>query len=322
VNAPAAWDTTTGAGTTVIAVLDTGVNSDHPDLAGRLTAGYDFVNSDPDPVDDNGHGTQTTGVVGAAANNATGIAGLCWSCTLMPVKVADASGSVSWSNLASGITWATDHGASVISMSISGSSSSTTLANAVSYAHDHGVVLVAAAGNNGSSTVTYPAGYPQVIGVAGTTGSDTLYSWSNYGSWVKLAAPGCDYTTTMAGSYASFCGTSAATPVVSGVVGLLRSAKPAAGTAEIEGALLSASTPIGPVVSAGRIDAAASLAALGATASTPAPTEPPSPSPSPSPAPVASATPAPSASATPSPIDAPTSSPSPTAPSKRRPSKH
>jgi subtilisin family serine protease len=282
INAPTAWDTTTGAASTVVAVLDTGVDYSQPDLQGRLTSGYDFINNDSDPTDDNGHGTETAGIVGAASNNAVGVAGVCWTCTLMPVKVLNSSASGSWSAIASGITWATDHGAKVISMSLAGSSDSSTLHNAVSYAYNHDVVVVAASGNYSTSTPYYPAAYPEVLSVAGTTSTDSLYSWSNYGSWVKVAAPGCVYTTVRGGSYGSFCGTSAATPVVAGLAALVRSAQPGATAAAVETAIESSAVPVGSTVAYGRIDAAAAVTAIGAGGSTD-PSTTPSPSASPTP---------------------------------------
>ena len=292
VNAAGAWNVTTGSASTVIAVLDTGVTFSHPDMQGRLVAGYDFINNDSDPTDDNGHGTETAGIVGAASNNGTGISGMCWSCSVLPVKVADSSGSVPWSAAASGITWAVDHGAKVISMSFAGTSGGSTLQNAVNYAESHDVVLVAAAGNNASSAPMYPAAFPGVVSVAGTTSSDGLYSWSNYGSWVSVAAPGCDYATNRTGSYSSsFCGTSAATPVVAGIVGLARSFAPSATSSGVVSALESSAVNIGAVVAHGRVDAAGTLSSLGGTAAPPvAPTSSPTPTPSPSPSPTATTT--------------------------------
>jgi subtilisin family serine protease len=280
VNAPAAWSSTTGATSTVVAVLDTGVTYSQPDMQGRFVAGYDFINNDNDPTDDNGHGTETAGIVGAASDNATGIAGMCWTCAIMPVKVLDSTAYGSWSAVSSGITWATDHGAKVISMSLAGSSGGTTLQNAVSYALVHDVVVVAAGGNNGNTSPMFPAYYSGVLSVAGTQSNDTLYPWSTYGSWVDVAAPGCDASTTKSGGYtSSFCGTSAATPVVAGVAGLARSLNPSATTAQIVSAIESSAVNIGSVIAYGRVDAGAALATLGGTA--PAATTSPAASPSP-----------------------------------------
>ena len=194
IGAPAVWKLTTGSPRVVIAVLDTGVDSSQRDLRQALVPGYDFVNGDPDPNDDNGHGTRTAGIVGARADNGVGISGVCPGCSVMPVKVVGADGTATGLQIASGITWATDHGASIISLSLGGSQSAT-VAEAVHYAESKGVLVVAAAGNNGNSQPFYPAAYPGVLSVAGTDPDNQLYPWSNRGSWVAVAAPGCDVTT-------------------------------------------------------------------------------------------------------------------------------
>jgi hypothetical protein len=191
----------------------------------------------------------------------------------MPVKVLDTnSGSVS--SVANGITWATDHGARVISMSLGFTSSSSTLQSAVQYAFDHNVVIVAAAGNYGNTSPVYPAAYSQVLGVAGTDGSDNLYSWSSYGSWAKMAAPGCNYTTGTNGWYGTFCGTSSAAPALAGVVGLAEACAPNATAGQIVQAIESSAIPIGSAVQYGRVDAYGALNALGCSGGTPAPTAP------------------------------------------------
>lgn len=180
VAAPRAWDTARGSGSVVVAVLDTGVELGHPDLRGAAwVPGYDFVNGDSDPADDQGHGTAVAGVAAATTNNGVGVAGICWTCSLMAVKVLDANGSGSTSTIARGIVWATDHGADVINLSLGGPGSTQTLADAVAYAASKGVTLVAAAGNNGTSSPFYPAAYSAVISVGATDGSDRRYSWSN-----------------------------------------------------------------------------------------------------------------------------------------------
>ena len=304
----AAWDLTRGSASVVIAVLDTGVDLSQPDLQGKLVAGYNVLSGTSDPSDDNGHGTWAAGVAGAASNNTIGVASYCWGCSLMPVKVLGADGTGTMSAVASGIIWATDHGARVISMSLSGSIGTTTVQSAVQYAHSRGVVLVAAAGNYGNSAPTYPAAYQEVLGVAGTDPNDALYSWSSYGSWVKLAAPGCNYTTGRNGWYGSFCGTSAATPAVAGIVGLAFSYAPAAPSTTIETAIESSSIKLG-TLAYGRVDAYASLLALGAPAgssTTPAPA--PAPAPSLTPVPSPSSSPTPSPTATPAPTPAPSAS--------------
>ena len=332
VNAPQAWDRTTGSSSVVVAVLDTGVTP-QADLQGKLTAGYDFVNNDADPADDHGHGTMAAGVVGAVSNNSVGVASLCWSCTVMPVKVMGADGNGTYSAIASGITWAADHGAKVISLSLSGTATSTTLQSAIDYAYGKGAVITAAAGNTACNCVSYPAAYPHVLGVAATDASDALATYSNFGSWVKVAAPGSNYTTTYTGGYTSFAGTSSATPVVAGIAGLAFSAGATTNT-QVMDAITGTAAKVGTFVASGRVDAAATLAALTdapapspsastSPTSSPAPSSSPSPSPSTAPSPSSSPSPSPttspSASPTPAPSTSPTAAPSPSpTPTKKR----
>ena len=310
----AAWDLTAGSSSVVIAVLDTGVDLSQPDLEGKLVAGYNVVSGSADPTDDNGHGTWAAGVAGAASNNSIGVASYCWRCSLMPVKVLGADGSGTMSNVATGITWASDHGARVISMSLAGTTGTSTLQSAVQYAHAHGVVLVAASGNYGNATPTYPAAYPEVLGVAGSDPNDALYSWSDYGSWVKLAAPGCNYTTGRSGWYGSFCGTSAATPAVAGIAGLAFSYAPTTSNTMVESAIESSSVKLGSAVTYGRVDAYGTLLALGAPPASGSPTPTMTPAPTVAPSPTATPTPSPSPSPTLAPTPSPTSTPTPAIP--------
>ncbi|MFP5322032.1 MAG: S8 family serine peptidase, partial [Acidimicrobiia bacterium] len=276
ISAPAAWDATTGASSTVIAVLDTGVDPG-PEFDGKLVPGYDFVNDDADPDDDNGHGTSVAAVAAADANDA-GVAGICWSCRVMPVKVLGADGSGSSYDIASGISWATERGADVIVMSLGSTNSSTVVAQAVSQARTAGVVLVAAAGNQGTTTPNYPAATPGVIGVAASDQTDSRYSFSNHGSWVDVAAPGCNGAPLTTG-YGYFCGTSSATPVAAGAAALAISL--GASGAVVEQAITATAVPVGSWVAAGRVDAAALVAAArgpgGGTDSTPVQPEPDDP---------------------------------------------
>jgi subtilisin family serine protease len=299
VHADQAWNTTTGAPSVVVAVLDSGVDASQPDLQGALVAGRDIVNNDSDPADDNGHGTYVAGIVGARSNNGIGVTSYCWSCSVMPVKVLGADGTGSISNVASGITWAADHGARVVNMSLGSTVASSTLAAAVNYAQSKGVVLVASAGNYGSTTPVYPAAYDGVIGVAGTDGTDSLYSWSSYGSWVDVSAPGINMTTGRNGWYGNFAGTSSAAPVVAGLAGLVLSAAPTASATQVTAALTSTATPIGSSVRYGRVDASAAVAAVAsAPAPTPSPTASPTVSPTPDPSPSPTTSPSPVGSVT------------------------
>ena len=263
VEAPAAWEATRGSASVVVAVVDTGVDATHPDLAGAVLPGFDFVNNDALAVDDNGHGTAAAGVIAARTNNLVGAAGVCWNCSIMPVKVLSAEGWGSTSAIASGILWAVAHGADVINLSLGGTGTTTALADAVAYATSQGVIVIAAAGNNGNATRFYPAAYTDVISVAGTDSSDARYDWSNYGSWVQFAAPGCNVAVDAGGGYVNFCGTSSAAPIVSGIAGLAHALEPELSNGTFVDALRSAAVSIGSPVQYGRVDAAGTLEALG-----------------------------------------------------------
>jgi subtilisin family serine protease len=268
IGAPKAWAVTMGSPRVVIAVLDTGVDFSQPDLQGALVPGFDVLNGTDDPSDDNGHGTRTAGIVGARGDNGLGISGVCPRCSIMPVKVVGADGTATGFDVASGITWATTHGAAVISLSLGGAQSNA-IAGAIEYAESKGVLIVAAAGNGGSSEPFYPAADPGVLSVAATQTNGQLYPWSNHGSWVSVGAPGCDTTTFNGGGFGKFCGTSASAPVVAGLAGLALSYSPTSSAATIEQAIVSSAHHIDGV-SGGRVDAAGTLAALGAKLGTPA----------------------------------------------------
>jgi subtilisin family serine protease len=256
VRAPKAWSLERGAFTTVVAVIDTGVQLNHPDLSRRLVRGHDFVNRDARPNDDNGHGTSVAGIV-AATTNSLGVAGMCMHCHLMPVKALDADGIGYWTVAARAIIWAANHHADVINMSFGGPTGGSTLGNAIAYARSRGAVVVGAAGNDGLTTRFYPAAFPGVISVAATSDRDLRFAWSNYStSWVDVAAPGCTWATKRGSDYGSFCGTSAATPLVSGIAALIDSARPSLSRAQIESIVTAATirTPFS-FTRFGRVDA-------------------------------------------------------------------
>jgi len=221
VQAPAAWDVTQGDPSVLIAVLDSGVDLSHPDLAAKLVASANFTSS-PDVTDVCGHGTHVAGIAAADTNNSVGVAGLGYRSTILNVKVlADfCSGSYSWA--AQGIVWAVDRGARVINMSFGSPSPSSTIEEAISYAWGKGAVVVAAAGNSGSTGPFYPAYYPSVIAVASTDPTDQLAPYSNRGDWVDVAAPGDSiWSTKMNKSYGYMSGTSMAAPHVAGLAALV-----------------------------------------------------------------------------------------------------
>jgi subtilisin family serine protease len=222
VNAFDSWAVTRGSAGVVIAIVDTGVQLDHPDLRSKLVAGYDFVDEDTVPSDGFGHGTHVAGIAAAATNNSVGIAGACPICRLMPVRVIGSNGTGFAADIAQGIVFATDQGARVINLSLGGSASNV-LKNAVDYARSKGAFLACAAGNGGTSiTPSYPAAYDACFAVAATTSTDARASFSNYGSWVEVAAPGDRILSTYTqGTYRQLSGTSMAAPLVAGLAGLL-----------------------------------------------------------------------------------------------------
>ncbi|HEX5478873.1 MAG TPA: Ig-like domain-containing protein, partial [Dehalococcoidia bacterium] len=242
IGVPTAWDTTTGSTSVTVAVLDTGVDATHPELAGRVVAGYDFINNDTNASDDHWHGTFVAGIIAANTNNSAGIAGICWSCKIMPVKVLDASGSGSMFQLEQGIDWAVAHGAKVINMSLGGAASDPGLQTSIDNAWNSGVVLVAAAGNHDPAQansvsnpyqVMYPAAANHVLAVAAlATDGTTKADFSNFGPQVAVAAPGsgivslgCNCGTILGagskGGYVGGSGTSFASPEVAGVAALM-----------------------------------------------------------------------------------------------------
>jgi thermitase len=233
INSPAAWEITTGNPEVIIAVLDTGVDLAHSEFQGRLVPGFNYI-SGGEPQDDQGHGTHVAGIAAATGNNAEGVAGMAWQVKIMPVKVLDASGSGSHAGIAAGMTWAVDHGARIINLSLGGTQATLTLQNAVQYVTGKGALIVASAGNCGdpltyyrnNCTVqnqpVYPAAYGEVFAVAATTSWDGIASYSNQGSYVDIAAPGdAILSTRLNGGYTPGSGTSQAAPFVAGLAALL-----------------------------------------------------------------------------------------------------
>ncbi|WP_236838637.1 S8 family peptidase [Caldalkalibacillus salinus] len=219
-----AWDYVRGSSNQEIAVLDTGVDYNHPDLDGKVILGYDFANNDYDPMDRNGHGTHVAGTAAAETNNSRGVAGMAPNTKILAVQVLSDNGGGSLNDVADGIRYAADQGAEVINLSLGCDCHTTTLENAVNYAWNAGSVVVAAAGNDGVSTTFEPASYDNVIAVAAVDQSDNKASFSNYGSWVDVAAPGVDIASTVPNNgYSYMSGTSMASPHVAGLAGLLAS---------------------------------------------------------------------------------------------------
>ena len=239
-----AWDVVTGSHEIVVAVIDSGIALGHPEFAGRLVPGYDFINDDADAQDDSGHGTHVAGIIAAALDNDEGIAGICPQCRLMPVKVLNANNLGSWAQLAAGIIFAVDNGAQVLNLSLGASISSETLASAVDYAVQSGTIVVAAAGNYGSDQPFYPAALDGVIGVGATNIKGQRWAKSDFGKNIDLVAPGeIIYSTyhdmdNLYRGYTYMSGTSMAAPFVSGVAALLLSAAPTLSAADVQEAMI------------------------------------------------------------------------------------
>ncbi len=291
INAPTAWDSQTGNTNIVIAIVDAGIDVDHPDLASQLwtnpgeipgngidddnngyiddTHGWNMVDDNADLSDNTGHGTEVAGVLGAASNNGQGVAGLCWNCQLMVLKVTQSGGVANYSDIIEAINYAADKGAEVINLSLGGSSDSVSLRLAVEEAAKTAVV-VGGAGNDNQDVPFYPAAYEAVLAVAGTNASDTKVSSSNYGSWVDVTAPGEMITTTFdGGSYGLTSGTSMAAPYVSGLAGLLRSANTDWSANTTYAQIMQTATDVDSVnpgyeglLGSGRIDAAQAITTL------------------------------------------------------------
>lgn len=245
IQAPEAWDVTTGSDAVTIAVIDTGVDLDHPELATKIVAGHDYVNGDDDPDDDHGHGSHVAGIAAAVTDNATGVAGMAWQTRIMPLKVLSSLGSGCESDVAEAIIYAADHGAQVINLSLGSPSFSYTMATATDYAHGQGVFIAAAAGNNGSNMLFYPAANAYVVGVAATTDSDARASLSNYDAHVDVAAPGVGIYSTYPGGYNIMSGTSMATPFVSGLAALIYSLNSDLTPDEVEATITASALDLG-----------------------------------------------------------------------------
>jgi type VII secretion-associated serine protease mycosin len=274
-----AWQRSTGAGVTV-AVIDTGVEAAHPDLAGHVLAGKDYVaKTEGVSSDPNGHGTHVAGTIAAVTGNGTGVSAIAPDTKILPIRVLAANGSGSMADAAAGIIWAADHGANVVNMSLGSTSPLAAMTNAITYARSKGVTVIAAAGNERAkgSPTSYPAADAGVIAVAATESNDAVASYSNKGNYVDVAAPGSLIWSTVPvsqGSYQMYSGTSMAAPHVAAVAALLKAYSPALTPDQIEQALESSAVDLGAKgkdndFGYGRIDAAAALTAAAPKTSAP-----------------------------------------------------
>lgn len=243
IGAPTAWNYATGSGV-VIAILDTGVDGTHPDLASQMVPGWNFYNNNGNTADSNGHGTAVAGTAAAATNNAVGVASVAGGAKIMPVVIADPTGWAYWSTVAQGITWAADQGARVESLSYQGASASATIQSAASYLRSKGGVLFVAAGNTGAIDNT-PATSLMMV-VSAVQQGDTLASFSSFGSFVDISAPGNNIITTkMGGGYWNCWGTSFATPIVAATAALILSERPDFTPAQVDATLETSARDLG-----------------------------------------------------------------------------
>ncbi|MFL5843335.1 MAG: S8 family peptidase [Solirubrobacteraceae bacterium] len=284
-----AWNVTT-AGSAVVAVVDTGAELGHPDLAANLWTntgeiagngidddangfvddvhGYDFAGKDADPTDENGHGTHVAGIIGARGNNGTGVTGVAWHAQLMIVRVLDAKGSGSVYDVARGIRYAVANGAKIVNLSMAGPDNDPALEAAIAEAKAAGVLIVAAAGNAGAdldATPAYPASSASdnVIAVASTDEDGHLAPGSSYGAaTVDVTAPGENIDSTDLHGYGVRSGTSQAAANVSGVLALMAGAQPAATADQLRAQLLATTKANGLPVAAGGVDAGAAVRSL------------------------------------------------------------
>lgn len=267
-----AWDVQQGSNTVIIAVVDSGIDLNHPDLKNRMMAGYDYIDNDNDPSDAYGHGTHVAGILGAQTNNLVGIAGVNWDCRIMPVRVLGSDGTGTADKFALGVKYAADNGAKVINMSLglNNGAFSTPLNDEIQAAYNtHGCIIVASAGNENNNIIMYPAGCDNVISVAALDQNDNRADYSNYNSKVDVSAPGGlgtggslhsltriystmptyeVYMTTVRGfskDYDTMHGTSMAAPFVSGFAGLLFAHNPTWTNASVEAKILASVDHLG-----------------------------------------------------------------------------
>lgn len=246
IEAPGAWDITTGDSDVIIAILDSGLYTEHEDLAGKTVPGWNVYDDNGDTTDVNGHGTLVAGVAGAATNNGIGMASVGWDCMIMPVRVSAPSGWSTTELLAEGIVWAADHGARVANISFEGPDGDDALGSALLYLAGTGGVTVMSSGNSGM--VSPEPANPNIIRVSATNPDDEVTSWSVTGDIIDLAAPGVGLITThRTGTYANASGTSVSAPVVSGVAALMIAANPdLAGQQEIQDILFATADDLDP----------------------------------------------------------------------------
>jgi thermitase len=267
ISAPAAWSSTSGNSNVTIAILDSGVDGTHPDLVSKMVAGWNVYSNNSDTSDAGGHGTTVAGTVAAASNNSMGVASVAWGCKIMPVRIVDSSGYTSYSLVASGLTWAADHGARVANISFSPIIDSSAVTSAARYFQNKGGVVTSSAGNLGTFVSSPENSY--ILTVSATDTNDVLTSFSNTGNAVDLSAPGVLIrTTALGGGYQSVAGTSYSAPIVAGVAALVMSANPTLTATQVQDILKQSSDDLGVTgwdtsYGWGRVNAARAVALAG-----------------------------------------------------------
>lgn len=276
VNAPEAWEVSTGTTSTTVAILDTGINASHEDLTGKIITGYDFVNNDTDASDDNGHGTMIAGVVGAISNNGKGIAGMNWNAKIMPIKVLDSGGSGTISTLIEGINFAVNNNATVVNMSLVGDYSNA-LDSTIRNAYDHGVLLVSAAGNGGINLDTTPMSPISndgdgnwILGIGSVDQSGNASSFSNYSAtYIDVVAPGTNILSAYLGNtaYVYASGTSISAGLVSGIASLVKDKDSTLTGQQVKQRILNSAKKVGlgSAFGKGSVDAHGALVARNST---------------------------------------------------------
>jgi len=247
IRGPQAWGTTTGAASVLVAVIDSGVEAAHPDLASKLVPGWNFLNGNSNTNDEVGHGTAVAGTLAAASDNGVGVAGVSWGSPILPLAVVGSNETAAYSDIAAAIQYAADHGARIINISIGGPAESMALQSAADYAWAKGALIFASAMNAGTSAPYYPAACNHVVAVAATDATDHLASFSNHGNWITLSAPGVGIlSTSIGGGYGYWDGTSFASPIAAGVAALALAVEPSLTNAELLKLLASTADDLGP----------------------------------------------------------------------------
>lgn len=286
INAPRAWDTTTGSSSVIVGVIDTGTQYTHPDLAANIWInedeipdngidddgngfiddihGWDFHNNDNDPDDDESHGTHTAGTIGAVGNNGTHLVGVNWNVSIMPLKFLDETGNGSGSDAIKCFQYALNNGARVTNNSWGGGNHSQAMQDIISVLHQHGVLTVASSGNGGNGNVHYPAGYDNVFTVGAIDINSVQAYFSSFGKWVNITAPGVDVYSLFPNGFGSASGTSMSCPHVAGVAALVLSVSPNLSMTQLQFILESTAQDIGEpgrddFFGAGIVDAAAAV---------------------------------------------------------------